>query len=57
MESFEFRCERNRIEYKSQLTERFEETIVALLNYSEGGEVYIGNDDNDVERSVLQYIQ
>ena len=43
--AFEFFEERNRIEYKSMLTDDFEETVVAFLNYSEGGEIYIGLDD------------
>jgi predicted HTH transcriptional regulator len=43
--SFEFLEERNRIEYKSQVPDNFEETVVAFLNYSDGGEIYIGIDD------------
>ena len=42
--AFEFLEERNRIEYKSQIPADFEETVVAFLNYSEGGEIYIGID-------------
>ena len=40
--------ETNRIEYKQELTADFEREIVAFLNYSEGGELYIGvgNDGN-----------
>ncbi|MDR2547347.1 MAG: putative DNA binding domain-containing protein [Lachnospiraceae bacterium] len=43
--AFEFLEERNRIEYKSQLQDNFEETVIAFLNYSEGGEIYVGIDD------------
>jgi len=43
--TFEFLDERNRIEYKSQVPADFEETFVAFLNYSEGGEIYVGIDD------------
>jgi len=42
---FEFLEERNRIEYKSKLSDDFEETVIAFLNYSEGGEIYVGIDD------------
>lgn len=47
--SFEFLEERNRIEYKSQVPNDFEETVVAFLNYSEGGEIYVGVDDKKKE--------
>ena len=43
--SFEYPEEQSRIEYKSQLTDDFEKTIVAFLNSSEGGIAYIGIDD------------
>jgi predicted HTH transcriptional regulator len=36
--------ERNRLEYKSVLTNNFEESAVAFLNYSEGGFIIIGID-------------
>ena len=36
--------ENNRIEFKSKLTDNFEKEIVAFLNYSDGGTVYIGID-------------
>ncbi|MCL2079669.1 MAG: putative DNA binding domain-containing protein [Oscillospiraceae bacterium] len=42
---FNFPEERNRIEYKSQVPDDFEETVVAFLNYSEGGEIFVGIDD------------
>jgi len=37
--------ESNRIEYKSELNDRFEKTVVSFLNYSGGGEILIGVDD------------
>jgi len=43
--AFKFLEERNRIEYKSQVPDDFEETVIAFLNYSEGGEIYVGIDD------------
>ncbi|MDR1669380.1 MAG: putative DNA binding domain-containing protein [Oscillospiraceae bacterium] len=43
--AFIFPEERSRIEYKSQVPDNFEETVIAFLNYSEGGEIYIGIDD------------
>jgi predicted HTH transcriptional regulator len=58
--AFEFPAERNRIEYKSQLTDDFEESIVAFLNYEEGGEVYIGIDDKKkcvVETEDIDLVQ
>jgi len=36
--------ETNRVEYKSKLTDNLEKEIVAFLNYSDGGVVYIGVD-------------
>ena len=45
--AFEFPEERNRIEYKSHMPDDFEETVVAFLNYSEGGEIYVGVDDKN----------
>lgn len=36
--------ETNRIEYKRQLTDDIEKEVVAFLNYSEGGFIYIGID-------------
>ena len=43
--AIEFLEERNRIEYKSQVPDDFEISVIAFLNYSEGGEIYIGVDD------------
>ena len=37
--------ESNRTEYKLILTEDLEREVVAFLNYAEGGEIYIGVDD------------
>ena len=34
--------ETNRIEYKQQLTEDFEQEVIAFLNYKEGGIIYVG---------------
>ena len=39
--------ETNRIEYKQELTDDLERQVVAFLNYSEGGEIYIGIDKNN----------
>ena len=36
------KTETNRIEYKQQLTEDFEEEVIAFLNYKEGGIIYVG---------------
>ena len=38
--------ETNRIEFKSELNDKFEKEIVAFLNNHEGGILYIGLDDN-----------
>jgi len=38
--------ESNRIEYKSELTEKFEREVVAFLNYRAGGIIYIGVNNN-----------
>ena len=38
--------ETNRIEYKQQLTDDFEQEVIAFLNYKEGGIIYIGIDNN-----------
>ena len=35
-------AETNRIEYKTKLTDTLEKEIVAFLNYSDGGIVYLG---------------
>ena len=43
--TFYYPEEQSRIEYKSQLNDDFEKTIVAFLNSPEGGIVYIGIDD------------
>jgi predicted HTH transcriptional regulator len=42
---FENISERNRLEYKQKLTDDFEESVVAFLNYTEGGAIYIGVED------------
>jgi len=36
--------ESNRIEYKSELNDRFERAVVSFLNYSGGGEILVGVD-------------
>ena len=38
--------ETNRTEYKRELNDRFERTVVSFLNYAGGGEILIGMDDN-----------
>ena len=38
--------ESNRIEYKRQLTDKFERSVVAFLNYPGGGEILVGVDDD-----------
>ncbi|MCL1974721.1 MAG: putative DNA binding domain-containing protein [Firmicutes bacterium] len=45
--------ENNRIEYKRELTDRFERTIVSFLNYTGGGEVIIGMDNDGIAVGVL----
>ena len=44
--------ESNRIEYKSQLNDRFERTVVSFLNYTGGGEILIGMRDDGVAVGV-----
>ena len=38
--------ESNRIEFKAQFNDKLEKEVVAFLNYHEGGDIYIGVDDN-----------
>ncbi len=38
--------ENNRIEFKEILNEDFEKEVVAFLNYSDGGIIYVGVDKN-----------
>ncbi|MCL2829928.1 MAG: ATP-binding protein [Betaproteobacteria bacterium] len=38
--------ESNRVEYKRQLGEKFERSVVAFLNYPGGGEILIGVDND-----------
>jgi len=38
--------ESNRVEFKRELSEKLEKEIVAFLNYSEGGILYLGVDDS-----------
>ena len=38
--------ENNRIEFKSKLNDRFERSVVSFLNYSGGGEILIGVNNN-----------
>jgi len=40
--------ESNRIEHKRELTDRFERAVVSFLNYTGGGEILIGVDDNGI---------
>ena len=44
--------ESNRIEYKRELNEKLERSVVAFLNTSEGGLIYIGIDDNGKAVSI-----
>jgi len=55
--------ESNRIEYKLTLTDKFEREVVAFLNYSEGGIIYIGVDNegniigvNDIDDTQLKIV-
>ncbi len=55
------KTETNRIEYKEQLNEDFEQEVIAFLNYREGGIVYVGVRKNgqvvglqDVDLTQLQ---
>ena len=55
------KSENNRIEYKGELNDDFEQEIIAFLNYKEGGIVYIGiNKDRqvtgmaDIDQTQLQ---
>lgn len=38
--------ESNKTEFKAQLTDKLEKEVVVFLNYHEGGDIYIGVDDN-----------
>ncbi|AIZ57302.1 divergent AAA domain protein [Candidatus Methanoplasma termitum] len=38
--------ETNRIEFERELNERFVRTVVSFLNYTGGGEIIVGIDDN-----------
>ena len=38
--------ETNRIEFKRELSDRFERSVVSFLNYAGGGEILIGVTDN-----------
>ena len=56
-----FNTENNRIEYKGELNDDFEQEIIAFLNYKEGGILYIGIDKNgqvvgikDIDQTQLQ---
>jgi len=55
--------ENNRVEYKRQLTDNFECEVVAFLNYHEGGEIYLGVDDegsvvglSDIDKIQLKIV-
>ncbi len=52
-------CESNIVELKSELNDKLEKEIVAFLNYREGGDLYIGvdNDGNAVELDNIDAIQ
>jgi len=38
--------ESNRVEFKKELNDSLEKEVVGFLNYAEGGEIYIGIEDN-----------
>jgi len=44
--------ENNRIEYKRELNDSLEKTVVGFLNYQEGGFIYIGVDDDGISVGV-----
>ncbi len=44
--------ESNRVEFKKELNDSLEKEVVGFLNYSEGGEIYIGIADNGAVRGV-----
>ena len=44
--------ESNRSEYKRELNERFERAVVSFLNYSGGGEILVGVDDDGTTYGV-----
>ncbi|MDR1166643.1 MAG: putative DNA binding domain-containing protein [Deltaproteobacteria bacterium] len=44
--------EDNRTEYKRDLTENFEKSVVSFLNYSGGGEIILGFDDDGSVRGI-----
>lgn len=44
--------ESNRVEFKRELNDSLEKEVVGFLNYSEGGEIYIGIDDNGEVKGV-----
>jgi predicted HTH transcriptional regulator len=55
--------ESNRIEYKRDLNDRFERSVVSFLNYAGGGEILVGMDDNgnavginDTDATQLQIV-
>jgi ATP-dependent DNA helicase RecG len=44
--------ESNRVEFKKGLNDSLEKEVVGFLNYSEGGEIYIGIADDGVVSGV-----
>ena len=57
------RPESNRVEYKRRLTDRFERSVVAFLNYPGGGEILMGVDNDgsiagvaDVDSAQLKIV-
>ncbi|MEA4960073.1 RNA-binding domain-containing protein [Lutispora sp.] len=59
--------ESNRVEFKKELNDSLEKEVVGFLNYSEGGEIYIGIADNgavtgvensdDIQRRIVDRIK
>lgn len=44
--------ESNRLEFKKELNDSLEKEVVGFLNYSEGGEIYIGIANDGVVSGV-----
>jgi len=44
--------ESNRVEFKRELNDSLEKEVVGFLNYSEGGEIYIGIDDDGEVKGI-----
>lgn len=59
--------ESNRVEFKKELNDSLEKEVVGFLNYSEGGEIYIGiandgvvlgvEDPDDIQKRIIDRIK